>query len=194
MRSLLSIHAKNFLSLRAVDVELQDLSVLVGPNGAGKSNLLKVIQFLGDTARYDLGPAIRAHGGYDRLAFRSERDEKLPRISLGITGKFTVNSSLEAPDEYELSFSQRPVSSSSEHVFSQRKEDFVFKRTAGRGRRITVSGGKAQIERVTKSTDKANVQIPLSNTSSKLSTLPRLGTGSGNEQINMLAQLLTTFR
>lgn len=171
--------------------------MLVGPNGAGKSNLLKVIQFLGDTARFDLGPAIRAHGGYDRLVFRSMADERLPRISLGIKGKFTVNSSLDAPDQYTLSFSQRPIkfaSAADAHVFSQRREEFVFKRTAGRGRRITVSGNKAQIERVTKSSDKENKQIQLANTSSGLSTLPRLGTDGGNEQINMLAELLTTFR
>lgn len=203
MRSLFSLTVKNFLSLRSVEVELQELSVLVGPNGAGKSNLLKVIQFLGDTARDDLGPTIQAFGGYDRLVFRSGAD-KQPRISLGITGKFTANSSTSAPDEYTLSFSQqripqsvasRSLFSGSSHVVSQRKEEFVFKRTSGRGRRITVSGNKARIERVaanTPATDKS--QIALANTSSALSTLPRLGKDGGSEQINKLAELLTTFR
>lgn len=201
MRSLFSLTVKNFLSLRSVEVDLQELSVLVGPNGAGKSNLLKTIQFLGDTARNDLGPAIQKFGGYDRLAFRSGA-EKQPRISLGITGKFTAHSSDRAPDEYTLSFSQQRMttlrnidSPLSGHVVSQRKEEFVFKRTAGRGRRITVSGDKARIERVlTNAAETEKTQISLANTSSALSTLPRLGKDAGNEQINKLAELLTTFR
>ncbi len=201
MRSLFSLTVKNFLSLRSVEVELQELSVLVGPNGAGKSNLLKVIQFLGDTARNDLGPAIQKFGGYSRLVFRSEA-EKQPRISLGITGKFTANSSENAPDEYTLSFSQQritPMNAANalfpNHVVSQRKEEFVFKRTAGRGRRITVSGNKARIERVLANASESDkTQIPLANTSTALSTLPRLGKDGGNEQINKLAELLTTFR
>lgn len=201
MRSLFSLKVKNFLSLRSVEVELQELSVLVGPNGAGKSNLLRVIQFLGDTARNDLGPAIRRFGGYDRLVFRSGA-EKLPRISLGITGRFTANSSESAPDEYTLSFAQQRVVPPSDratlfpnHVVSHRKEEFVFKRTAGRGRRITVSGNKARIERVvTNAADSEKKDIALANTSSALSTLPRLGTDGGNDQINKLAELLTTFR
>ncbi len=191
MRSLLSINVKNFLSLRSIDVGLQDLSVLVGPNGAGKSNLLKVIQFLGDTARLDLGPAIQMHGGYERLAFRG--DKKAPRITLGITGLFTPNSSLTAPDEYQLSFSQSSATKSS-HIFSQRREEFVFKRTAGRGRRITVSGNKVEIQRKVRGESDQTKQMSLSNTSAGLSTLPRLGIDDGGAQINTLAELLTTFR
>lgn len=191
MRSLLSINVKNFLSLRSVDVSLEDLSVLVGPNGAGKSNLLAVIQFLGDTARLDLGPAIKMHGGYERLAFRS--DKKPPRITLGITGVFTPNSSLTAPDEYKLSFTQNSPTNSS-HIFSQRKEEFIFKRTAGRGRRITVSGNKVEIQRKVRGESNETKMMSLSNTSAGLSTLPRLGVSDGGAQINMLAELLTTFR
>lgn len=201
MRSLFSLTVKNFLSLRSVKVDLQELSVLVGPNGAGKSNLLKVIQFLGDTARNDLGPAIQKFGGYERLVFRSGA-EKQPRISLGITGKFTANSSDRAPDEYTLSFSQQRVhplgntnSPFSGHVVNQRKEEFIFKRTAGRGRRITVAGNRATIERVlTRAADTEKKQVALANTSTALSTLPRLGSDGGNDQINKLAELLTTFR
>ena len=39
---------------------------LVGPNGAGKSNLLDVIDFLGDSVREDLAPALSKRGGFDR--------------------------------------------------------------------------------------------------------------------------------
>ena len=200
MRALLSLKASNFLSLGNVDVELQDLTVLVGPNGAGKSNLLRVIQFLGDTARLDLLPAIDSHGGFDRLLFRGETSQKSPRrIRLGITGLITGNSSDNAPDEYVLSvweqrFSSGRISRPRVSLF-RRHEEFVFKRTKGRGRRITISGSKVELEQPTTSgrSDASVTEVSLSSTSSGLSTLPRLK-GSGAEQINLLAELFTTFR
>lgn len=194
MRHLFSISAKNFLSLEAVRVELQELSVLVGPNGAGKSNLLKVIQFLGDTARLDLNPAIRQNGGFERIAFRggSPSTAKVPRISLTISGKFTSNSSSSAPDEYTLAFS-RPRQME-KYVVSHRSETFVFKRTSGPGRRITVSGRKVNIEHVSKGVDVEETKVSLASTSSALSTLPKLGKDNGGSQINALVELLTNFR
>jgi predicted ATPase len=202
MRSLLSITAKNFLSLREVTVELQELSVLVGPNGAGKSNLLRVIQFLGDTARVDLGPAIAEHSGYDRLKFRgqvaestSRSPQRIDRIELGIKGRVTANASLNAPDEYTLKFWQRAFKDGT--VVTQRREEFAFKRTAGRGRRITVEGNKVEIKQTQgQGSEKGaeSKQIPLVSTSSALSTLPRLRMSGGGEQINQLAQLFMTFR
>jgi predicted ATPase len=197
MRSLLSIHAKNFLSLREVDIELQELSVLVGPNGAGKSNLLRVIQFLGDTARFDLSPAIGMHGGYGRIAFRGAVDEKRSsRIRLGIKALITGHSSQNAPDEYALSFWQRTYERNiDKNIVTQRREEFAFKRTAGRGRRITISGNKVEIQpdARAKASDESR-KMSLASTSSGLSTLPRLGKESGGEQITMLAELFTTFR
>lgn len=197
MRSLLSIKARNFLSLSSVDVQLQDLSVLVGPNGVGKSNLLKVIQFLGDTARLDLLPAIAAHGGFDRLMFRGAPSDKSQRITLGIKGLITGNSSATAPDEYELSIWQNKIDAKSGAVsIFRRREEFAFKRTRGRGRRITVSGRKVELERAvsTAQNQQAAKTISLAETSSGLSTLPRLGKGNGGEQIDLLAELFTTFR
>lgn len=195
MRSLLSITATNFLSLGDVDVELQDLTVLLGPNGVGKSNLLRVIQFLGDTARLDLVPAIDAHGGFDHIFFRGA-DPKKSRITLGITGLITGFSSETAPDEYTLeiwNFSR--LSDSQRYSVIRRREDFAFKRTQGRGRRITVSGGKVELtQRKAPAASSSQKTISLATTSSGLSTLPRLGKEDGGEQINMLAELFTTFR
>lgn len=192
MRSLLSIEARNFLSLQSVNVELQDLSVLVGSNGAGKSNFLKVIQFLGDTARLDLGPAIENHGGFDRLRFRGDKNNS-NSVYLRLTGLFTKNSSSNAPDEYVLHFRQR-INPNSSIRFSHRVEFFAFKRTAGRGRRITVSGSKVGIEEIVGQRKSAQRELSLSNASTGLSTLPRLGKGEGGEQINALSELLQNFR
>jgi len=198
MRSLLSIKATNFLSLSSVNVQLQDLTVLVGPNGVGKSNLLRVIQFLGDTARLDLVPAIAAHGGFERLLFRGGEAKKQPRITFGIQGLITGFSSENAPDEYELSIWQNIINTSKGSRLSliRRREEFAFKRTKGRGRRITVSGSKVEFERPTTAAQSGQLAktIALSETASGLSTLPRLGKDSGAEQINLLAELFTTFR
>lgn len=197
MRSLLSIKANNFLSLGSVNVQLQDLTVLVGPNGSGKSNLLKVIQFLGDMARLDLLPAIEAHGGYDKLFFRGKLPGRaLPRIRLGITGLVTGNSSENAPDEYSMSVWQHRISlKDSTRAIFRRSEYFVFKRTKGRGRRITVSGSKVELAEPSASGKSSGVvkEVSLAATSSGLSTLPRLKEG-GADQINQLAELFTTFR
>jgi len=199
MRSLLSIKASNFLSLGDVDVTLQELTVLVGPNGAGKSNLLKVIQFLGDTARLDLLPAIESHGGFERLFFRGLSKSRAPRIRLGITGLITGNSSERAPDEYSLSIWQhrfsQPANKPRTISVVQRRENFVFKRTRGAGRRITVSGSKVELLSPAASgkSESAVKEVALASTSSGLSTLPRLK-GSGADQINQLAELFTTFR
>ena len=55
---LTRLTVQNYRSLRDVDLHLQPLNVLVGPNGAGKSNLLDVIDFLGESVRMDLAPAL----------------------------------------------------------------------------------------------------------------------------------------
>ena len=68
---LLRLKVGNFRSLRAVEVRLAPLNILVGPNGAGKSNLLDVIAFLGDATRDDLAPALDERGGFDRVIFRN---------------------------------------------------------------------------------------------------------------------------
>jgi predicted ATPase len=195
MRSLISLKATNFLSLQRVTVDLGDLTVLVGPNGVGKSNLLRVIQFLGDTARLDLIPAIAKHGGFDRLLFRGlEQRPQRQRITLGIKGIITGNSSESAPDEYEIDFWQMQATLQNESVnLVRRREEFAFKRTRGRGRRITVSGSKFELDR---DSDDANshAKKQISASSAGLSTLPRLGKDDGGEQVGMLAELFTTFR
>jgi predicted ATPase len=196
MRSLLSIEASNFLSLGEVNVRLQDLTVLVGPNGAGKSNLLKVIQFLGDTARLDLLPALSDHGGFDRLLFRGSNNSKAQasRIRLGITGLVTGNSSEAAPDEYVLSIWRHRFGKGNAISVIQRYEDFVFKRTKGAGRRITVRGNKVElVVQSARTPEVSSKEVELSSTSSGLSTLRRLK-NTGADQINQLAELFATFR
>jgi predicted ATPase len=180
-----------------VDVELQDLSVLVGPNGAGKTNLLRVIEFLGDTARLDLAPAIEKHGGMGALAFRGGKLAKKlsPRIKITIKAVVTQYASLKAPDVYSLNFGQVKGGNPNHKPYraTVRSEDFQFKRTQGRGRRITVSGGNVAIS---EDSNKgiSQRQVTMSESSSALSTLQRLSEKEGALQVKRLASLFETFR
>lgn len=183
-RPLREFYAKNFRSLKDVRLKLAPLNVLVGPNGAGKSNFLKAIRFLGDTARYDLVPAIDARGGFGRIAFRGGKGTR-KKVCLGVVAQVTEHASENAPDEYELKFWENRSG-------LERSESFTFKRTKGQGRRLTVKGAKYEV--VSDSGEGRTTGGNLVQGSSALSTLPRLGEASGGKQLGVMARLFSTFR
>lgn len=192
MRPLLSIQAQNFRSLRRVNVTLGPLNVLVGPNEAGKSNFLDLIEFLGDSAREDLAGALNERGGYDRVRFRGE--DATGGVAIKVKANVTTHSSESAPDEYDLTFWSRRMKASGGQ-FLLRNEDLTFKRTQGRGRRIKVSGEKAEfLETGEGRRQQRQEQLPLRRDSLALSTLRRLPANEGGEEIDRLARLFTTFR
>ncbi|MCB9508357.1 MAG: AAA family ATPase [Myxococcales bacterium] len=185
------ITAKNFRSLGDVSVGLQPLSVLVGPNGAGKSNLLSVVRFLGDTARLDLDAALRQAGGFDRLRFRGATKRF---FEIGVHSVVTEYAHAGAVDEYVLKVSPVLRHSANRGLFVfARAERFRFKRTKGRGRRLTVEGSKLSVV-----DDGAGARAPragnLAPTATALSTLPRLGEANGGAALGKLANLLTSLR
>lgn len=182
------LEAENFLSLQRVNVELRDLNVLVGPNGSGKSNLLRVIGFLGDTARMDLGPAIEAHGGMAQLRFRGETGRSTRSVRLKVEAHVTPHASDTAPDEYSLTFWRQGRT-------LQRREEFKFKRLKGRGRRITLTGHKAEIHNDAALQAQApSRSISLRPDSAGLSTLQRLSEKDGAPQVRQFASLFERFR
>jgi predicted ATPase len=185
---LLRLKAHNFRSLRDVEVHLQPLNVLVGPNGAGKSNLLDVIAFLGDSVREDLEPALRRRGGFERVLFRGDR-EGPPRIIVEVEAAVTKNSSTKATDNYSLTIFQGRVRRSSEDLYLIREETFLFKRTAGPGRRISVTGSDISFV-----TEKEERTASLREGSLGLATLPKLSPEQGGEQVEELADLFASFR
>lgn len=191
MRPLLSIGAQNFRTLRKVSVVLQPLNVLVGPNEAGKSNFLDLIEFLGDSARSDLGAALDMRGGINRVRYRGA-DSTSGRVSIDVAASVTTHSSPTAPDEYSLAFSSRAMAGGRRALI--RTEDFKFKRTRGRGRRITVSGAKAELIDYQGQKIQGSDRLPLRSDSLALSTLRRLPPDEGGEEVDRFARLFTTFR
>jgi predicted ATPase len=182
---LLELSVKNFKSLQDVSVRLGPLNVLVGPNGSGKSNLLDVIQFLGDSAREDLGPALQRRQGFDRVFFR--RGETRRPITIHVKALVTANAHEGAPDEYRLSFNVRGRA-------LIRNEQFTFKRRQGRGRRITISGSKFELGETNGKKEEKKGGFSLRSDSLGLSTLPKLSTAQGGGEVRKMAELFSTFR
>jgi predicted ATPase len=187
MRPLLRVEARNYGCLDHADVTLQPLSVLVGPNGSGKSTLLDTIQFLGDAARDDLGPAVARRGGFEAMRFRGAEYSK--HIYLTIEAVVTRYASEKAPDKYELDMWGQTIEPG---IVLARYESFTFKRRAGAGRRLTIDGAEVVDH------DEAGKRIRsrklLQEQSLALSTLPRLASEEGGEQVAQIADLFKRFR
>lgn len=193
MIALYRLLVRNFLSLQDVDVPLRDLNVLVGPNGAGKSNLLRAIQFLGDTARDDLAPTIAKYGGMSQIHFRGAT--RSGEVRFEVHAAVTRYARAEALDEYSLSFSQRKGGPTNRRLGPPRslvrKEEFKFKRTKGAGRRIKINGEKVE---VVDNDSSQKQQLELEQSSAGLSTLQRMGNKLGAPQWRELAEVFETFR
>lgn len=194
---LLELHVENFRSLRDVTVPLGPLTVLVGPNGAGKSNVLEVFDFLADIIRTDLQPALDTRGGFDEVAFwGGTKPPTSMRIHLKAT--WTTNSTLNAPDEYNLTIRRRSLSTNRDgkrltYALS-REESFEFKRRQGRGRRIKITGEEARILDVRAGQSEDSGSFGIRRLSSGLSTLPRLGPSDGGDEVTRVADRLSSFR
>lgn len=185
---LIELEVENFRSLRRISLPLGALNVLVGSNGAGKTNVLEVFRFLADVIRTDLQPALDLRGGFDEVVFWG--GEKTPTsIHIKLRANWTTYSSSNAPDEYALRIEKRSGRSLS------RRESFQFKRTQGRGRRITISGQKVNVVQINKDRAESNERsIGIRRLSSGLSTLPRLSDDEGGAEVSTVAQRLASFR
>ncbi|TPQ50481.1 ATPase [Prosthecomicrobium hirschii] len=208
MAKILNISAENFLSLQDVKLTLRPLNVLVGPNGSGKTNILKLFQFIGDVARLDLVPAIEAMGDFENLLFRG-KDRKGQTVKLKFSGVISQHASHRALDEYTLSFWQRKYQSRSPGEIGrrlvQRNEEIILKRTAGRGRRITLNGGSLRVlldeptdEKFASKKSVSRKPIPgelrLQNAATGLATLRRLGEEYEASGVEALAQIFEQLR
>ncbi|MGB3699504.1 MAG: AAA family ATPase [Gordonia sp. (in: high G+C Gram-positive bacteria)] len=132
------VKARNFRSLTEVDVEFGAFNVLVGPNGSGKSNLLKVLEFVRDTSRFDIRQAIDIAGGFDRVL--SHAQSASSAVELTVEGRITAHSTSRAPDSYRL------VLEASDSGALKKEEVYQFKRVPGQGRRYKVTALDDNVE------------------------------------------------
>ena len=189
---ILRAEIRNFLSLRKVEVNLGPLNVLVGPNGGGKSNFLTVFRFLGEVARTDLTPAVNSlFGGYPELRFRGNA-RPADGISIRLTGRISEHSSVRAPDEYELRF--QPVGGSAEPHVLRRTEKLILKRTKGRGRRITLTGGRYEFGDEQPRGPARSERAVVAPDASALSVLRRIGAATDTRQVADLADVFESLR
>ena len=65
------VRIQNFKSIKACDVSLGALTILVGPNGSGKSNFLDALRFTADALSTTLDLALRDRGGINEVRRRS---------------------------------------------------------------------------------------------------------------------------
>ncbi|GAA1347061.1 AAA family ATPase [Falsarthrobacter nasiphocae] len=192
MRPLMKVSLANFRSFKDSTVTLGKLNVLVGPNEAGKSNFLDAIEFLGDSARDNLSRALEKRGGIERVRFRGEAEGP---VKIGVTANVTAHASENAPDEYVLTFDALDSSAGGGLM---RTESLVFKRTKGRGRRITVEGTRGQFIDGAGDVQGPSFQPPmdfaLREDSLALSTLQNLPDDEGGAEVIKLAEAFSTFR
>jgi predicted ATPase len=175
------ILARNFRSLKNVDVRLAPLNVLIGPNGSGKTNLLNVLRFLATTVRFDLSAALDEWRGFEHI--QRQADGTGP-VTITIEGHVTPYSSTNAPDSYTLTLTRRGRSLS-------RTEEFTFKRRSGKGRRITVNGEDVTIIEG----DKELLSRRLASTQTTgLATLPKFSDREGGLGIRSFTALLSSLR
>lgn len=190
---LLELHVENFRSLRDVTIPLRPLTVLVGANGVGKSNVLKVFDLLADIIRTDLEPALEARGGFDEIAFWGGGPKPPSTLRIRVKATWTTNASSRAPDEYDLTIRRYAMPHRDAYRLT-RSESFQFKRTKGRGRRITISGEQAKVVDMRASSELESSQFGIQRLSSGLSTLPRLSRTEGGAEVTRVARQLSSFR
>lgn len=77
------ITIQNYKSLRHVDVEPNQFSVLVGRNASGKSNFADALDFIAIAYSDGLEHSVARKGGYENIAHRKERRSK-SAITFGI--------------------------------------------------------------------------------------------------------------
>lgn len=65
------VRIQNYKSIKACDVPLGPLAILVGPNGSGKSNFLDALRFTSDALATTLDLALRDRGGINEVRRRS---------------------------------------------------------------------------------------------------------------------------
>ena len=84
------LRAKNYRSIRNLDMELGPLTVLVGPNASGKSNVLDVLRFIRDAVSRGVDFAISQRQGMESIRHQHRPGRGRPRdVELGVSATFS---------------------------------------------------------------------------------------------------------
>lgn len=119
-RRLTRVWARNFRSIRDLDLDLGSLTVLVGPNASGKSNVLDVLRFIKNTFESNLDSAIGTRQGIVALR-RSSPGGGTRDVEIGIE--------VELP-KFRMRYSF--VLGSRSGVYRVKREQGKFTSTSGR--------------------------------------------------------------
>lgn len=101
------ILVEGFKSIKKVDIEIRDLTVLIGPNGAGKSNFIGLFKFLREVIETRLQVYTGVNGGANKLLHYGSKVSPKMHISLDFNPNYyefsllpTVNDSLLFENEF----------------------------------------------------------------------------------------------
>lgn len=105
---LTQLNISNYKSLKHIQLQPTEMTVVIGANGAGKSNLASAFDFLADLYASGIDFAIAKKGGFENIAFRRQR-----RTKSGIAFEVSVElDRREAQNAARRSFIFREVGSS----------------------------------------------------------------------------------
>jgi len=72
---LTRVEIKGYKSLKDIDLDMKELTVLIGPNGSGKSNFLDVFALMSQAAVGALGEGIIQRGGMGNVLFKQGQEQ-----------------------------------------------------------------------------------------------------------------------
>lgn len=130
------IRAKNYRSIRELDLELGPLTILVGPNASGKSNVLDVLRFIRDAVSRGLDFAISKRHGIKSLRHQYQNGRGRRRdVELGFRARieditldynFILSSNLDGGHSVKREYGWYRLDSESEQLNFDTKDEHVI--------------------------------------------------------------------
>ncbi|MGH3647580.1 MAG: AAA family ATPase [Micromonosporaceae bacterium] len=111
------VKLRHYRSIKACDVSLGPLTLLVGPNGAGKSNFLDALRLTAQSLTENLDNALRERGGAGEVRRRSRGHPTHFGIDVrfssnGTSGRYAFQVAAERGGDFRISHEECRVSSS----------------------------------------------------------------------------------
>lgn len=79
------IKVSGFKSIRALEMEMHDLNVLIGANGAGKSNFIGLFKFIRNLVEERLQVFVAQQGGAEKMLYRGSEVTNAMEVELDIS-------------------------------------------------------------------------------------------------------------